>query len=115
MIFVKKILKHIITMLYFFFSSFSLPVLLTIAFNYTKGIANNPDGVLLIPFGIIGTLTVIVIDILIVRSYLTNVNNTKTKKNIILTLSFVLILTGILLPVDVWNNFFKCLLFYLNI
>ncbi len=114
MTYIKKILKHIIRMLYFFFSSYSLPLFLTIAFNYTKGIANNPDGELLIPFGIIGVLIIIIIDILIIRSHLINVDNTKNERIIVLSLSFVSIIIGVLLPVEVWNNFFKCFVFYLN-
>lgn len=112
MTYIKKIWKYVIMALYFFFSGYSLPWLLTAAFNYSKGIANNPDGEGLMPFGIIGVLIIIIIDILIIRSHSRNIDNTKKEKIILLSLSFISIIIGILLPIEIWNNFFKCFAFY---
>ena len=110
MVKVKNFFKIIACLAYTFLSSYVFPTLLIIAFNFSHGIANNPDGELLMPFGAVSILTILFIDFLIKRK--TVISNDKTKAEklfIILLFLFVKLIVSISIPRYVWNNFFHYL------
>ena len=49
----KIILRTILCVVYGWLSGVCVPAFIAIAFNLTKGVGNNPDGIMFIPLGIL--------------------------------------------------------------
>ena len=59
----KFALKTTVRIVYGGISGFVTPLLLLVSFNFMHGVANNPDGETLVPFGILGLLVIALVDI----------------------------------------------------
>ena len=62
----KNILKYLLCMIYGIFSGIYTPAIISLAFNFMKGVGNNPEGTMFIPFGIAILLAIVAIDIAII-------------------------------------------------
>lgn len=104
----KAVLTNLFFTVYSFFSGFFIPILLNITFNFTKGICNNPEGVIFIPFGIVALLAILVIDLLIIVKTVKSKNMTVIEKVITITLFAVAKVTGLALNQNEWKIFVQC-------
>lgn len=105
---VKFILKNLLFIAYGFFCAYLTPSLLNTAFNFTKGISNNPEGAIFVPFGIIMLVAILAIDILIIIKTIKSKNMTVAEKVITITIFIVAKVIGLTLDKNGWNNFVKC-------
>ncbi len=103
----KIILKTLLFMVYGFFSGLSTPYLLMVAFNFTHGIANNPDGEVCIPIGIAILLTILIIDILIIVKTVRSRSLTKFEKVVIISLFVIVKFVGLMVLQDEWRDFIE--------
>ncbi len=101
----KIILKTLLCMAHGFFSGLSTPYLLMVAFNFTHGIANNPDGQLSIPIGVAILLTILIIDILIIVKAVRSRSLTKFEKVVIISLFVIVKFVGLMWDQDGWRHF----------
>lgn len=104
----KTILKYLLCMSYGVFSSIYTPSFLSVAFNFTHGAANNPDGELSIPIGIVILLTIITIDILIIVKTIKSSGMTKFEKVLTISLFVIVKIIGLIVDQDGWKNFMHC-------
>ncbi|MBR2861249.1 MAG: hypothetical protein IKB86_05375 [Clostridia bacterium] len=104
----KKLLKTILYTAYGFFSALYTPSFLSVAFNFTHGAANNPDGELSIPIGIVILLTIIAIDILIIAKTIKSSGMTKFEKVLTILLFVIVKIIGLMVDQDGWKNFIHC-------
>lgn len=105
----KLCLKNVLYILYGGLSAFYTPTFLLISFNLMHGIANNPDGEVLVPFGVIALLTILIIDIGIIVKTVISKSMTKLEK--VLTISlFVMAKIGgsLMLEKNDWGFFLEC-------
>ena len=95
-------------MIYGVFSGIYTPVIISLAFNFMKGVGNNPEGTMFVPFGIAILLTIIALDIAIIVKMIKSNNMTRLKK--VLAVSFFVIAKFIGLMVDQngWRNVIHC-------
>jgi len=113
-----KLMNHVFQKLFIVvyggFSGVYTPVLLSFAFNFSHGIAYNPDGRLFMPFAIALLLAILTVDILIIVK--TIKSNTMTRFEKILTiLLFVTVKTiGLMVDQDGWRNFLHCFSWHIN-
>lgn len=104
----KLILKNILFIAYGFFSGYFTPCLLDTAFNFTKGICNNPEGAIFVPFGIVALLAILTIDILIIVKTIKSKNMTTPQKVITVSLFVVAKIVGLMQDQNGWKNFVDC-------
>ena len=105
----KRILSELLRLAAHFVSFFLLPLVLLISFNYTKGIANNEDGIFFIPFGILFLLSLIILNaFLMIRGWQRYTNR---KYLFWLSLGAVAAL-ALCLTFPLWEDFFSCFAFY---
>ena len=110
----KFFLKYLLLLVYAGLSSLYTPSNLNIAFNFSHGIANNPDGIISVPIGIAIILTILTIDVLIVVKTAKSKNISKLKK-VFFILSFIIIkIICLTLDQNGWRNFIYCLEFKLT-
>ena len=81
---------------------------MSVAFNFTHGAANNPDGELSIPIGIVILLTIITIDILIIVKTIKSSNMKKFEKVLTISLFVIVKITGLIVDQDGCRNFIHC-------
>ena len=102
----KKMLYELFRLAAHFFSFCCLPLVLLITFNYTKGIANNEDGILFIPFGIHLLISLIALNVVLLRKRRAGQNRLFW---LILGVTAALALC---LTFPMWEDFFRCLAFF---
>ena len=110
----KKAICYLFSLVYGVLAAYWFPVALLIAFNFTKGIANNPDGEIAIPFGILLGLFLlagaVIFCICIIRAKLLR----NAEKWICLALFALSIMVGTFFVLYVWEEFFYCLTWHIN-
>jgi len=94
---------------YAFFSSYFTPSILSVTFNFTHGVANNPDGELLVPIGIITIFAILIIDLLFIVKTIKSNNMTKVEKILTIALFVAAKMIGLMVDQDGWRNVFTCL------
>lgn len=104
----KTIVKNFLYTVYGFFSAYYTASFLSVAFNFTHGAANNPDGELSIPIGIVILLTIITIDILIIVKTIKSSSMKKFEKVLTISLFVIVKITGLIVDQDGWRNFIHC-------
>lgn len=108
----KRILGYVLRLSYFFLSAYFLPILLTFAFNYSKGIQNNEDGILFIPFAMLLIVITVLSNVLsTIRMFRTNKDNPRGRLLIITALS-VIFIVSVLLTLSNWQSFFEYFAYY---
>lgn len=106
---IKEALCCILSVIYGFIFSYISPVILIFAFNFSKGIADNPDGEVVMPIAwlifallILGGFWLLKIDLRVFK-----------KKQIslifILAAFLIMLLIGVILSYTVWQELFRCL------
>ena len=105
----KVLLKNLLYALYGYFSACYTPVFLGLAFNFTDGVQNNPEGAMFIPVGIIILLAVLIIDVLIVVKTIRSDDMTKLEKTLTILAFAVIKIIGLTVDRDGWRNFLHCL------
>ena len=93
---------------YGFFSALYTPSFLSVAFNFTHGAANNPDGELSIPIDIVILLTILMIDILIIVKTIKLTSITKLEKTLIISFFVIVKIIGLMMDQNGWRNFIHC-------
>lgn len=88
--------------------------MLLIAFNYTKGIANNPDGDVTRPIGIVVGLLLLVGIFFFVRSIIKTRLLRTAEKWICFSVLFLSMIVGTVPVLYVWDEFFYCLTWHVN-
>ena len=101
-------LKHLLYVAYGFFSACYTPVLLSIVFNFTHGVGNNPEGTMFIPFGIVILLAILTIDILIIAKTIKSNSMTKFEKVRTISLFVIVKFIGLMVDQNGWRNFIHC-------
>ncbi len=109
---IKRILFYVTSALYLFVSTFLLPEWFIWAFNYSKGIANNQDGIIFIPFGFVMIVLTILIDVLIVKKAIKINKQNALGVTIIIVGLMIIIVVPTVINCSSWKNFFECLEFY---
>ena len=104
----KSILKNLLYVAHGFLSGVYTPGLLSLAFNFMHGIANNPDGESLMPLGIILVLTILTIDILIIVKTIKSKSIPTLEKVLTIGLFVIVKSIGLMVDQDGWRNFTKC-------
>ena len=104
----KKTVKHILFILYGFFSAYCMPIFLTTAFNFSHGVGNNPDGELLVPVGIALIIAVLITDVLIIINIIRTVDNRKVKIALLVLFAAAKLIGTIIDPELRWKNFLLC-------
>ena len=104
----KILLKNILHTIYGFFSACYTPSFLNVTFNFTHGIANNPDGAIFILFGIIIILSILAIDISIIVKNIKSYTMSKTEKVVTIFLFVLIKFIGLMVDKDGWRNFIHC-------
>lgn len=108
----KRVLFFAATAIYSFGFFYCLPIFLTIAFNFGKGIQANEDGIFLIPFALIILFATTLIEVLLVRkSFKLNGFGNLGKTVIILSICLIFVVT-VLVVFPLWKSFFEVLAFY---
>ena len=105
---IRFFIKSLLLIVYGGFSSIYMPSFLNVVFNFTHGVANNPDGTISIPFGIIILLVILTIDILIILKTFKSNNMTKLEKAIIFLLFITIKFIGLTVDKNGWSNFIDC-------
>ena len=100
----KIILRNILCVVYGWLSGVYVPVFIAIAFNVTKGVGNNPDGIMFIPLGILLLLAIFIIDILIIVKTVKSNKMTRTEKVINLSLFVLARIAGLMVDQNGWRN-----------
>lgn len=101
----KIILKNLLIAIYGFISGLYLPSILSVAFNYTHGPVNNPDGEIFIPVGILILLTILVIDVLVIIRTIKSEKMTKHEKIITILVFISAKFIGLTQDQEGWRNF----------
>lgn len=109
---IKRILFYVTSMLYLFVSTFLLPEWFIWAFNYSKGIANNQDGIIFIPFGFVMIVLTVLIDVLIVKKAIKINRENIFKITLVLVGLIVIIAISTIMNMTLWQNFFECLAYF---
>lgn len=104
----KNLLKILLCIVYGFFSAYYTAAFLNVAFNFTHGAANNPDGTLSIPIGIVILLAILMIDIVIIVKTLKSSNMSKLEKALTISLFVVVKTIGLMMDQNGWKNFIHC-------
>ena len=105
----KFCVKLLLYIIYGGSSAFYTPTFLLMSFNFMHGIANNPDGEVLVPFGVFVLLFILIIDILIIAKTIMSKNMTIFEKTITISLFVIAIIVGsLLLEKNDWNFFLEC-------
>lgn len=100
--------------LYFFVSSFVMPIIFLGAFNYSKGIAGNEDGIFLMPFYWLVLLGILALSVfLIIRLFRTTEVGIKIKI-IILALYLLAVIVASAICLSLWEEFFRCFVWYIE-
>ena len=102
----KNVLKTILCVVYGCLSGVYTPVFIAIAFNITKGVGNNPDGIMFIPVGIVILLAILIIDVLIIVKTIKNNKMTRMEKVIIISLFALAKIAGLMVDQNGWRNVF---------
>lgn len=95
-------------MAYDIFFGIYTPVIISIAFNFTHGAVNNPDGEIFILIGIIILLTVLTIDILIVAKTIKSGTMKRFVKVLIILLFILVRIIGLTVDKNGWRNVIYC-------
>ena len=105
----KIILKYLLCVVYGVFYGIYTPVIISFAFNFMKGVGNNPEGTIFVPFGIVILLSVIVIDIAIIVKTIKSDNMTRLEKVLAVSLFVIAKFIGLMVDQDGWRNVIHCL------
>ncbi len=97
---VKCILKHVLYVVYGGVSGFLTPLLLLVSFNFMHGVAHNPDGEILVPFGVFSLLVIFIADIFVVLRTLLSKRKMRAQKVLILTLFLLAKTAGLAMVED---------------
>ncbi len=100
-----KGLKYLVCLTYSFISAMYTAGFLNLAFHFSHGIANNPDGVVGIPIGVLALLAFIAIDIVIVVKIVKSKAMVKPEKILFLWLFLLEKFLGFMVDQDGWANF----------
>ena len=95
-----------------FVSAYILPTLFLVAFNFTKGIMLNEDGIVLIPLGIGLILLTVGLDAMLIWKALKNFRGRKYGRVIVLVSAVLAVLAGTALSGHAWWLFFEALTFF---
>lgn len=104
----KTILKYFLYMAYGVFSGIYTPVIISLAFNFMKGVGNNPEGTMFIPFGIAILLAIMVIDIAIIVKTIKSNNMTRLEKVFTVSLFVIVKFIGLMVDQNGWRNVIHC-------
>ena len=104
----KNLLKNLVFTLYGFFSAVCTPGFMDLAFNFTHGIGNNPEGTMFIPIGIAILLAILTIDILIIVKTIKSASMTKFEKVLTISLFIIVKIIGLMVDQNGWRNFIHC-------
>ncbi len=94
-----------------FISTYFLPLYFMLAFNFSKGIQNNSDGIMFIPVGFILIIMSFFINFFLIKKSVASIRSNKNK-NIFLAVLIIAALAPIIINLKYWGNFFECLMFY---
>jgi len=104
----KNIFNITLYTVYAFFSSYFTPSILSVTFNFTHGVANNPDGELLVPIGIITIFAILIIDLLFIVKTIKSNNVTKNEKMLTILFFVIVKIIGLMMDPDGGRNFLHC-------
>lgn len=104
----KIILKYLLCMIYGVFSGIYTPVIISLAFNFMKGVGNNPEGTMFVPFGIAILLAIIAIDIAIIVKTIKSNNMTRLEKVLAVSLFVIAKFIGLMVDQNGWRNVIHC-------
>ena len=105
----KRILPELLRLAAHCVSFSLLPLVLLISFNYTKGIANNEDGIFFIPFGILCLIGLIALNIILMIKARKRHGARKYLYWLGLVAAAAL---SLCLTFPLWEEFFHCLSFF---
>lgn len=112
--YVKAALRSLLILVYGYLASYYFSGFLNVAFNFSKGIANNPDGVITVPIGILIVLVILLVNVLLVRYIFKSTGMSKIEKWVNIVLFALATAIGTYLTLYSWNTFFSCLLWHLT-
>ena len=108
----KRSLNYIVSTAYIFCCTYILPLFFLIAFNFSKGIQANEDGLLFMPLGFLVIFLTLLFDVLFIKKAL-KMNRDNRRTQLILAAVFVVaFMVPILITFSAWKDFFKCLMHY---
>lgn len=105
---IKRISFYVIGAVYLFISTFLLPEWFNCAFNYTKGICLNQDGIVFIPFGFFMIILTILVDVLVIKKAIKINEKSFFRIIIVIIVSLIIIITPTAINLSSWQNFFEC-------
>lgn len=110
---VKTVLRSLLILVYGTLVACYFPAFLNMAFNFSKGIANNPDGVITAPIGALIVLGILLVDVLLIRHTIKSPGMSKKEKWVNIVLFMLATAIGTYLTLYSWNTFFSCFLWLL--
>ena len=108
----KKVIKYIVIFIFSFGSSYYFPGFLLWAFNYSKGIQINDDGIMFIPLGFFLCFLILLFYFLIIRKTIKSKTKSRIEKILIVSIIVIIIAVCVFLSLDTYKLFFKCFSFY---
>lgn len=105
----KRILSELLRLAVHFLSFCSLPYLLVISFNFTKGTVLNEDGILLIPFGIVCLIGLVALNVFLLFK---GRKGCGTRKHLFWLGLGAAAALSLCLTFPLWECFFHCLSFF---
>lgn len=102
----KKISFLVFSLIIGFISSYYFESFLSMAFNLTKGVSENPEGKIFMPLGVIIILTILTVTFLTIKKVFKSTVYHKTEKFIFMFLLILVWIVGTILTLDYWRNFF---------
>ena len=110
---IKFVLIYLLMLVYGFFSSLYFPGFLSVALNFTHGVGNNPDGEMLMPFGIVVILLILIIDAFIIIKTIKSTDKTKKEKVLTILIFVSVVIIGLLIDQHGWRNIINCIAHHL--
>lgn len=105
----RRLLSEVLHLAVHFVSFCSLPYILGISFNYTKGTVLNEDGVILIPFGILCLIGLVSLNVFLL---LKGWNRYGARKYLYWLGIGAAAILSLYLTFPMWKEFFHCLAFF---
>jgi len=105
---IKRLIFWAVSGAVLFGAAYNMPLFLLIAFNYGKGIQNNEDGILFIPFGFLLAAIAVFLGVMLVRNaWKKNRDDFRGKWAVIGVVAGILVL-AVVMSHSTWEAFWTC-------
>ena len=111
---VKKALYFAFALFFGGFAAYYYPAALIVAFNFTHGIANNPDGDIVRPLGVLFAFFLIVVAFFFCRQVIQTETLKKTGKWVCFSVLCFTAIVGTVLSLYAWKEFFYCISWHIT-